>query len=525
MKQTYKSLLQATLLSAAVATSAGVSAAGNDLRWGLTGDATSLDPQGRLGAVEFIFLRMSYEGLMTLNADQESVHALAQSHEVLADGTYRFSLRQGVKFHGGQDLTADDVIFSINRCNEPTSAFKSFTASIGSVTKVDEYTVDIKTNRPDPLFLNNLAQVFIMDSGWAEEHGVSAAPDSKNPAKYYSDSNMNGTGPFVMDARKTDVKTSFSRNTNWWGNTDSRFPGNVDSIEATPIGNAATRVATLLSGDLDLVTELPLPDIGRVEADDNLKVGSTEQFRTIFFGYNLLKDDLETASVDGNPFKDVRVRQAVTMAIDTTLIQKKIMRGISTPTSILAYPGTHGHTDALAAPSKADREGAKALLAAAGYPDGFGIRLDCPNNRYINDEAICQAAVSMLAKVGIKVTLNAMPKDQWMPLLIGKKSDFYLLGFGTPTGDSLFTFGHIFKGGPFQSGYANERVTELIGLAASELDTDKRRAQMEEISQITMDEAAVSPLHYQVITWGMSNRTSIPVDVSNIPDFRYAVMQ
>lgn len=525
MKTTYKSLLQVSLLSAAIVTSAGVSAAGNDLRWGLTGDAISLDPQGRLASIEFIFLRMGYEGLMTLDANQQPIYALAQSHKVLDDGTYRFNLRKGVKFHGGQNFTADDVVFSFNRANEPTSAFKSFTSSIGTVTKVDDYTVDIKTNRPNPLLYNNIASVFIMDSGWAEEHGVSAAPDAKNPAQYYSNSNMNGTGPFVMVDRKPDVKTSFTRNTNWWGNSDDRFPGNIDSIEATPIGNSATRVATLLSGDLDLVTEVPLPDIDRVASDPNLKTDSTEQFRTIFLGYNLATDDLETASVDGNPFKDVRVRQAVDMAIDTPLIQKKIMRGISTPTSLLAYPGTDGYDANMAAPSKVDRAGAIALLAEAGYPEGFGIRLDCPNNRYINDEAICQAVTSMLAKVGIKVTLNAMPKDQWMPLLTGKKSDFYMLGFGTPTGDSLFTFGHIYKGGPFQSGYANARVTELIGMAGSELDPVKRKAQMKEISQITLDESAISPLHYQVITWGMSNRTSIPVDVNNIPDFRFAVMQ
>ncbi|MCP4295881.1 MAG: ABC transporter substrate-binding protein, partial [Proteobacteria bacterium] len=500
--------LKAIILGA-VLTTTGLAFGSNDLRWGLTGDATSLDPQGRLGAVEFIFFRASYEGLMVLDKNNSPIPGLAKSHEILADGTYRFHLRRGVKFHGGEDFNADDAIFSLNRCNAPTSGFRGFTSAIGTITKIDDYTIDIKNKRPDPLFLNNLAAVFIMDSGWAAKHGVEKAPDAKNPKKYYTDNHMNGTGSFMMTSRKTDVKTTFKRNRDWWGNGLSHFPGNLDTLTVTPISNAATRVATLLSGDLDLVTELPLPDIARVDNDANLKTDSTSQFRTMFFGYNLGTDDAKTANVDGNPFLDVRVRQAITKAIDTRLIQKKIMRGVSIPTSIMAYPGTHGYTDSLAAPVSVDRAGAKALLAQAGYPNGFSIRMDCPNNRYINDEAICQAATSMLAKVGIKVTLNALPKDQWMPMVMGNKSDFYLLGFGTPTMDSLFTFGHIFKSGPFHTGYNNPKVTELINAAGVEMNKAKRRSIMEEITRITKEDAAVSILHYQKVTWGMKNNITM----------------
>ena len=518
---TMNTWLKAATVGAALTASA-TAMAGNDLRWGMTGDAISLDPQGVLGAVEVIFLRNVYDGLMVLDGDNQPIYGLAKSHEVLADGTLRFNLREGVKFHGGEDFTADDVVFSITRTQGEKSAFKSMVAAVDKAVKVDDYTVDITMKRPDPLILNNLANTFIMDSGWAAEHGVEEAPGGSNKG-WHTENNMNGTGMLQLVDRQPTISSTFTRNQNFWGDAAGHYPSNIDKLITTTIGSASTRVATLLSGDLDLVTEVPLPDLGRVDSDSNLKIDGTAQLRTIFFGFNLTTDEL--ASTDGNPFADKEVRKAVSVALDRGLIKKKIMRGVSVPTTILAYPGTQGHTADLAAVEKGNPKKAKEMLAAAGYPDGFSVQLDCPNNRYVNDESICQAAVSMLAKAGIKVNLNALPKDQWMPLLLEDKSDFYMLGFGTPTNDSLFTFGHIYNQGPFQSGYANTEVTALIGEAAVEADAAKRTVIMEKISQITKDDMAVVPVHYQMINWGMTNGLSIPVDFGNMPNFRYAVMQ
>ena len=518
---TMNTWLKAATVGAALTASA-TAMAGNDLRWGMTGDAISLDPQGVLGAVEVIFLRNVYDGLMVLDGDNQPIYGLAKSHEVLADGTLRFNLREGVKFHGGEDFTADDVVFSITRTQGEKSAFKSMVAAVDKAVKVDDYTVDITMKRPDPLILNNLANTFIMDSGWAAEHGVEEAPGGSNKG-WHTENNMNGTGMLQLVDRQPTISSTFTRNQNFWGDAAGHYPSNIDKLITTTIGSASTRVATLLSGDLDLVTEVPLPDLGRVDSDSNLKIDGTAQLRTIFFGFNLTTDEL--ASTDGNPFADKEVRKAVSVALDRGLIKKKIMRGVSVPTTILAYPGTQGHTADLAAVEKGNPKKAKEMLAAAGYPDGFSVQLDCPNNRYVNDESICQAAVSMLAKAGIKVNLNALPKDQWMPLLLEDKSDFYMLGFGTPTNDSLFTFGHIYNQGPFQSGYANTEVTALIGEASVEADAAKRTVIMEKISQITKDDMAVVPVHYQMINWGMTNGLSIPVDFGNMPNFRYAVMQ
>jgi len=319
--------------------------------------------------------------------------------------------------------------------------------------------------------------------------------------------------------------SELTRNKDWWGTGTPAFPGTVDVVEARPIGNSATRIASLLSGELDLVTEVPMADIARVEKDERFKVEAVPQLRVIFFGYNYLKDKLDSSDADGNPFRALKVRQAINLALDADLIKDRIMRGQSEPTSILSPPGLAGHSLEAAKRPAVDKEKAKALLAEAGYPEGFSVRLDCPNNRYVNDEPICQAAVSMLAKIGIKVTLNALPKDQWGGLVTGKKSDFYLLGFGTPTSDSHFIAGHLLIGGPFHTGYANKKVAELMDQAGKEMDSDKRNAMMAEVFAIARDDAAVAPLHYQMVTWGMDKQLDIPVDPNNLPDFRAAVMK
>lgn len=517
-----KSLLNLTAAAAfALPTAFALTAhAETNLTWGLTADATSLDPQGRLGAVEFIFLRLGYEGLTTISNEQKVIPALAESWTNIDPSTWTFKLREGVKFHEGQDFTSEDVVFAIDRARGEKSGFKSFAANIASVTATGPYEVQIETKSPDPLLLSNLASIFIMDSDWAAEHDVTEAPDAANPKPNYTDNMLNGTGPFKLAERKLDISSTFVRNDDWWGN-DS-FPGNLTKIETRPIGKSSTRVASLLSGELDLAINIPLADIGRVDSDAKLKTESTPQLRTIFLGFNTAADQLETTGVEGNPFRDVRVRQAVNLAVDADLIQSRIMRGISQPTGTLVPPSLAGFDKALEFRSS-DTEKAKALLAEAGFPDGFKIRLDCPNNRYLNDEAICQAVTSMLGKAGIKVTLNSLPRDKWGPLLTGKKSDFYLLGFGTPTNDSHFMAGHIFQRGPFHSGYQNDHVDELMELASKELDQEKRNNIMREVFQIAKDEVAIAPIHYQVITWGMANNIDLSVDPNNIPDFRYLI--
>ncbi|MFC6762015.1 ABC transporter substrate-binding protein [Sulfitobacter porphyrae] len=315
----------------------------------MTSDALSMDPQGQLSSSSFPYLRMGYEGLTVLTPELKPAPGLAESWERIEPTVWRFKLREGITFHEGQALSAEDVVFSIKRASEPDSAFKLFTRTIEDVAAIDDMTVEITTVKPDPLLLNNLASIFVMDSGWASENGIEPAKNYKNPQKYYSDQNMNGTGPFRLVNRKVDVSSEFERNADWWGN-DS-YPGNLDRVTILPIANAATRVAAMLSGELDLLTGVPIADAGRIEADDRFDLETAPQLRTIMFSFNHEVDKLMSGSIDSNPFKDARVRQAVSLAVDAKLIQDRIMRSYSVPTAILVPPGLAGYDAELAAPA------------------------------------------------------------------------------------------------------------------------------------------------------------------------------
>ncbi len=524
MGKKLKSLAMSVVLGVALAVVVNSADAANKFRFGLTGDAISLDPHRRLAAVEAIFLRMAYEGLTTMDKNQEPIPALAESWQHPEPNRWLFKLRKNVKFHGGETFDAEDVVFTLNRAGEKASGYKIFVRSFKSVKAIDSHNVEILTKRPDALLLNNLASVFIMDSEWSKKHGVEHALSPRNPKKVYSDSAMNGTGPFRLKSRKPDVKTEYVRNGNWWG--WNSFPGNLGAIVIRPIGNAATRVATLLAGDLDLLTEIPVQDIKQVKSDKRFTVKSTAHIRTIFLSFNTRAEELATSNVQGkNPFRDIKVRQAVNVAINSDLIKKKIMRNLSIPTATLVPPGLAGYSDKLAKRAETNSDLARKLLTSAGYPNGFSVRLDCPNNRYFNDEAICQAVVSMLARIGIKISLNALPKDQWAPLVIRKKSDFYLAGFGTPTNDSLFMASHIFRGGPFHGGYKNAKINQLLKSAAGEMNMSKRAGMLASVFEIAKNESAIAPIHYQVINWAVAKNVQINVDPNNIPDFRYIVVR
>jgi len=287
-------------------------------------------------------------------------------------------------------------------------------------------TVDITTEGANPLMPNNLTNLFMMDSGWTVDNDSAEPQDVANGGDNYAARNTNGTGAYRLVSRVVDEKTVLQANDAYWGKGE--FPLEVSEIVYTPIQSAATRVAALLSGEVDFIQDVPVQDLARVAQTDTLTVVKAPQNRTIFFGMNSGDDDLTSDNVDGkNPFADVRVREAMNMAIDRKAIQRVVMRDQSEPTGIIMPPFVNGWTEALDAYPEADPEKAKALLAEAGYPDGFSIVLNCPNDRYINDEAICQAAVGMFGRIGVTVNLDAKPKAQHFPLIKNKETDFYML--------------------------------------------------------------------------------------------------
>jgi peptide/nickel transport system substrate-binding protein len=466
-----------------------------------------------------------YEALVTRDEAMLLKPELASSWTAAPDG-WTFNLRKGVKFHDGADFSAEDVVFSFNRARHEASDYKEQAKNVVSVEVIDDYTVKLLTDGPNPILPNQLSDLFIMDSGWAKANNVENPQDFAGKEETFAVRNANGTGPFVLNSRAPDELTVLTRNAAWWGN--DMFPGNVDKIEYRPISNAATRVAALLSGEVDFVLDAPLQDLKRIEAADGLQVKTVAQIRSIFFGMDQGVDELRSSNIKGkNPFQDARVREAFNLAIDKKAIQRVVMEGLSFPTAMITPPGVLGNTPELDKSYGFDASRAQSLMADAGYGDGFEIQLDCPNNRYNNDEKICLAAVAMLAKIGVKVKLDAIPKAQHFPKIQKRVTDFYMLGWGVSTLDSHYVFSYLIesKGSWNGTGYKNARVDEITKLIASETDIPKRTALIDEAWTIVKSEMPYVPIHHQVLAWGMSDNVDIPISSDDRLRPRFVVMK
>tara|TARA_Y100000590_G_scaffold437999_1_gene560306 strand:- start:236 stop:1798 length:1563 start_codon:yes stop_codon:yes gene_type:complete len=494
------------------------------IKWSMPGDSLTLDPHAQNEGPTHMVSRQVYESLVTRTVDMSIVAQLATSWEATDPETWVFQLRDGVVFSDGNPFKANDVVFSINRALSGASDMIELIESITSVKAIDDSTVEIKTEGPNPILLNQLTQIFIMSESWSEKNGCQLSQDFDASEETHCSINAMGTGPFKITLREQDTKTVFKRNMNWWGDQSQH---NIDRIELLPIKNDATRVAALLSGDIDFTNFTPAQDIKRISGSADHKVESTPQARTIFFGMDQGSDELRSSNIKGaNPLKDKRVRLAMYHALDMDAIKDKVMRGLSEPAGMITFPGVQGYTTALDARLPYDPDMSKKLLAEAGYPDGFEITLDCPNNRYINDEAICVAAVGMLAKVGIKVNLDAQPKSIHFKDLQNDLSDFYMLGWGVPTFDSHYVYSFLLKsGGSWNKvGFSDARVDELVDSMLTETDLNKRNANIAEAWAIVQDNMPYLPLHHQVISWGSKSNVDVPIRTNNEPLFRHAMV-
>ncbi len=520
--------MKRTLVAAAVAAlTVGSVAHAETLRWARAGDSLTLDPHAQNEGPTHTLAHQMYEGLLQRDMSGEIIPALATDWAVTDDPTvWRFNLREGVTFHGGQELTADDVVFSFQRAKMPTSAMKELLASVAEIRKVDDLTVEIVTEGPNPLLPANLTNLFVMDEGWTLENDSAEPQDIANGGDNYVAKNTNGTGAFVLESRVVDERTVLTANPDYWGKDD--FPMEITELVYTPIQSAATRVAALLSGEVDFIQDVPVQDLDRVAQADGLMVATAAQNRVIFFGMNQGADDLENDNIDGeNPFAKLEVRQAMNMAIDREAIKRVVMRDQSDPTGVIMPPFVNGWTEALDATPEGDAAMAKEMIAAAGYPDGFTIQLDCPNDRYINDEAICQAVVGMLGRAGITVNLDAKPKAQHFPLIQNRTTDFYMLGWGVPTFDSEYVFNFLVHSSSDErgtwngTGYSNTDVDEKIVSLASETDADVRNGTINEIWEQVQSDVLYLPVHNQVLNWGMSDGIDFPVQPEDQPHFKF----
>jgi len=289
-----------------------------------------------------------------------------------------------------------------------------------------------------------------------------------------------------------------------------------------------------LSGQVDFVLDAPLQDIARIKQTAGLKTEETSQVRSIFLGLDIGSAELKYSDVKGkNPFADKRVRQAMYQAIDINAIKAKVMRNFAAPAGLITSPGVHGHTAALDQRLKYDVAAAKKLMAEAGYPNGFGVTLDCPNDRYNNDEQICQAVAGMLAQIGIKIDLQARSKTLHFPKLQKKDSSFFLLGWGVPTLDSHYVFTFLYQtsdaakkvGSWNYTGYSNVKLDELADAMLKEVDQTKRDKMVADAWAAVVADMPYLPLHHQVIVWAMSDKVTMPIFANDTPNFKYATMK
>jgi peptide/nickel transport system substrate-binding protein len=488
------------------------------LRYANQGELKSLDPYTLKETTTIAHHAHVYEGLVTRDKDLKIVPALAESWETLDPLHWRFHLRKNVKFHNGDPFTADDVIFSAERVRAKGSNFLSNVPADAKFVKVDDYTVDVTLDSPNPILTSQWDGWFIMDKKWCAEHDAVAPTPASATTPSYASLHENGTGPFTIESHQPGVKTVFKAFPGWWGKPEF----NIKEIDFTPIGSDATRVAALLSGEVDVIEPVPLQDIQRVNSSGAATVLNAPEIRTIFLGMDQARDELLYSNIKGkNPFKDIRVREAFYKAIDVEAIKSRVMRGMSTPSALMVAPQLYPLSKDFVRP-KADPDAAKKLLVEAGYPDGFEVTMDCPNDRYVNDAAICQAVVGMLARIGVKVNLLAQPKALYFGKVLkpgGFKTSFYLLGWTPASSDSHNVLHDIMgcrddakdptRGEANLGGYCNKDLDALADKILVENDTAKRDQMIKQAFEIGIKDYSYIPLHQQPLSWGVSKKVKI----------------
>jgi len=508
--------MRRTLLASALSAALLLPALGHTktLRWSSQGDILTIDPHAQNEGLTIAASSYIYEPLVQYDPDFNLVPALATSWEAVSPTVWRFTLRQGVKFHDGTPFDADDVVFSIERALSPTSQFKAYVNGVKLARAVDDHTVEIETESPNPVLLRQLTNVFIMNRDWAEKNNTVAPQDFTKQEETFAARNANGTGAYQLVSREVDVRTTFRENPDWWGKPTKQ--GNVTEIIYMPIAQNATRTAALLSGEIDLVLDPPAQDLERLR--QQAKVVEGNEYRTIYLGLDQASPELKYSTIKGkNPFADVRVREALYRAIDVDTLKTAVMRGLSDPTGTMIAPQVHGWTKELAQRVPYDLDRARALLKEAGYENTLNFTLDCPNNRYINDEAICQAIVAMWARAGVKVSLTAMPRATYFPKVQSLDTSAYLFGWGVPTLDALYTLQSLIHtrtqgaDGSFNLGrYSNAEVDRLIDeVVKTEIDPAKRDAAIHEALAIHAREFGHIPLHDQIIPWAMQKNVNV----------------
>ncbi|MBC8023454.1 MAG: ABC transporter substrate-binding protein, partial [Burkholderiales bacterium] len=450
------------------------------LRYASQFDPGTMDPHALSSVYNNRVLSQIYEPLVGRDEKFQVEPRLATSWTPLDGGKgWRFKLRPNVKFHDGSPFTADDVVFNITRALHPLSAHKSTLPNVTATRKVDEFTVDVLTSQPTPVLPLSLLNLRLMSKAWAEKNNVAKPQDYKAKEESYSARNANGTGPFKLVRWDTDVKTVLAVNDKYWGKR-----GNVTEATYFVVGSPATRVAALISGEMDFVIDPAVQDLDRLRNVPTVTIGQAMSVGTQFLGFDHARPTLLHGDAGGrNPFRDIRVRQAVRHAIDIAALKSKVMRNTAGTSRSLFSPAVDGYDKRFESPTPYDPARAQALLKEAGYANGFAVDLDCSAQQPA--DAICQGIAGMLSRVGIRVNYKPLPFNILLPKLNTGDTSMYVIGWNPATAEQegvLIPLAHSRIPGTATVGeynfgnYSNPRADELIDKGRVEFDTPKRIA-------------------------------------------------
>ena len=495
-------------------------ASAQTLRWSTARDIQSLDPHAQNESLTNSLNAHIYEKLTARDEQLRIIPGLATSWSQPEPLRWVFKLRRGVTFHNGSTFTAEDVVFSVLRAQHPNSAIAQYARALGSPTLIDSHTVEFRLDTFNPVFLDHVDSIFIMNRAWAHSNGVLAPLSLKAKQESFASRNTMGTGPFSLVERSVDIRTVLQRFDRYWNPLTS----NVQQLTHLPISSASTRISALLTGAVEIVTDPPAQDIDRLSQQPNLSIQRSVENRVVFLGMDQFSTTLPGLKEKPNPWRQLAVRQALAHAIDTDALRQEIFRGSVLPAWCLTPvpSGCVGESAQLARPAF-DLNRASELMQNAGYGSGFDVTLDCPSNRAASDIPMCTAIAAMLAKINIRVSVNPMLLTQYFAKLGKFESQFYMLSWGGAETDAQPTLDPLMHSnsanearGAYNYGrFANAELDRLIVAAATEQNKPKRDALLSAALALHANQIHHLVLHRQMLSWAMRKNVSVSPAANN----------
>jgi peptide/nickel transport system substrate-binding protein len=504
-----RSLRAAALAASALAAAIAATPAGaQTLRMGVGAQVTSIDPHYHNISPNNAFATMVFGTLLDTDGNSKLVPGMAESWKPVAEDVWEFKLRPGVTFHNGAPFTADDFAFTVERIpqvlNSPGS-FRTYTQAIKGVEVVDPLTLRITTNGPYPMLPTDVAQVAIL----SRAIHTGATTDRFNNGELAI-----GTGPFRLASARPGDRAELVRNDTYWGTKPA-----WERVDYRMVTSPAARLTSLLAGDVDFIDQVPTTDIERMRADKTIKLSESGSLRFIYLAFDQSRDDkppfataLDGKPLDKNPMKDVRVRRALSLALDRQAIVDRVMEGVALPINQFMPPGTFAHAPELETNQRADIPQARKLLAEAGFPNGFALTLHGPNDRYPNDGRIAQAVGQMWSRVGVRTQVEVSPYAAFVVRASRQEFSAFLVSWGSSTGEPSAGLRSVLGtydrarglGSVNRFRYSNPKFDDGLIAAMRELDEAKREAMLQSVTRLAIGEdVAIAPTHVQKNVWAM----------------------